>query len=189
MYLYTVHVLIFQLISIVLCALLSTTDTTVQYNISNKASYVHVKWVWLFVRKGLPFHYFNIIFDATFNTSSEDITLCKYLQINSLYFPTCEKCDFKKCQVYFEWIKILNHSVCKIVYILLYMKHFILFCVEVECNFYKKSSFNSFLSEVCKCMSHSLKVLFSDPQPHTLFLTLWELPADWSKGIVYHILN
>ncbi len=59
-----------------------------------------------FVRKGLPFHYFDIKFDATFITSSQGITFWKYIQINSfthlweMWLFKCVNC-------------ILNHTVCQ----------------------------------------------------------------------------
>ena len=58
--------------------------------------------------------YFNINFDATFTTSSQSITRFKYIQINALDFPTCEKCDFKFSMISMLkilFVPIINHVI------------------------------------------------------------------------------
>ncbi len=68
---------------------------------------------WLFVQIRPPFQYLDINFDATFTTSSQDIMFYKYVQINSLYCPICEKRKFWEVASLF-WTSL---------YMLLY-KHF-----------------------------------------------------------------
>ncbi len=57
-----------------------------------------VKWVLAMCLKKALTSVFDINFDAAFTTSSQDIMVCNYFQINSLYCPIWEE----KCQVYFE---------------------------------------------------------------------------------------
>ena len=58
---------------------------------------------WLFVRKGHPFYYYNINLMPLLSHPSKVshfVNIFKKYMI--IFFPTCEKCDFLKCQVYFE---------------------------------------------------------------------------------------
>ena len=72
-------------ISIVLCALLSMIIPPTRYSI-----YMHVKWSLTIFKKGPLFNCFNIKFDMPLSYT-QGITLCiLYIQINSLYFPTCD---------------------------------------------------------------------------------------------------
>ncbi len=95
---------------------------------------------WLFIRKGLPFHYFNINFDATVTTSSQGITICKYLQINSLHFPICEKCDFK----------ILSNIFWTTLYIMLHVNNYFIYITNwvIEQRVSDSANFKYFLHKI-----------------------------------------
>ena len=54
---------------------------------------------WLFVKKGPPFQYLSINFDATSTTSSQDIML---------YKPICEKCELKVSSLFWTTLYIIQ---------------------------------------------------------------------------------
>ena len=81
------------LLSIVLCALLST--IILRYNTVSPWTYACVQQFLIICFKMTPISAFEHV-DDIFTKNTQDITVCKYFRINSLYVPTYEKWDFQK---------------------------------------------------------------------------------------------
>ena len=91
------HALTFWLL-IILCALLSTMIP--QYNTIPPYPLHACKMAFDYLSEQDSDFIIFQHFDATFNRSSRDITLCKYHLINSSYFPFVRKCDFQKVSTF-----------------------------------------------------------------------------------------